>query len=144
MPDQTDIALMAHLMRRAGFGASRDEIEERADRGYDAVVDELLDPESQPALAQLYWLYHMTHTSRPLQEKMALFWHQVFATGVTKVQSPVSMMSQLELFRGHGLGSYRALLGRLGREARGQESLTQLPEWSGSEKSDNPLPPCDH
>ena len=47
MPDQTDIALMAHLMRRAGFGASRAEIEERARRGYDETVEQLLHPESQ-------------------------------------------------------------------------------------------------
>ena len=43
-----DIALMAHLMRRAGFGAGRDELEERAAKGYDAAVEELLNPEVQP------------------------------------------------------------------------------------------------
>ena len=48
MADQ-DIALMAHLMRRAGFGASRDEIEAKAAQGYGSVVQELLNPESQPA-----------------------------------------------------------------------------------------------
>ena len=32
-----DIALMAHLMRRAGFGASRDELEARVEMGYEAV-----------------------------------------------------------------------------------------------------------
>ena len=44
---EKDIALMAHLMRRAGFGASRDELEERAAKGYDATVEELLHPEEQ-------------------------------------------------------------------------------------------------
>ena len=39
-----DIALMAHLLRRAGFGASRDEIEAKAEEGYDKVVQELLNP----------------------------------------------------------------------------------------------------
>ena len=43
MADQ-DIALVAHLMRRAGFGASRDEIEAKAAQGYDSVVQELLNP----------------------------------------------------------------------------------------------------
>ena len=33
---QEEIALMAHLLRRAGFGASRDEIEVRARQGYDS------------------------------------------------------------------------------------------------------------
>ena len=41
----TDIALMAHLMRRAGFGASRDELEERVAKGYEATVEELIDPD---------------------------------------------------------------------------------------------------
>ena len=31
---EQDVALMAHLLRRAGFGASRDEIEARAAQGY--------------------------------------------------------------------------------------------------------------
>ena len=31
-----NIALMAHLMRRAGFGASRDELERRTEQGYEA------------------------------------------------------------------------------------------------------------
>jgi hypothetical protein len=39
-----DIALMAHLMRRAGFGAPREELEARAARGYEAAVEELLHP----------------------------------------------------------------------------------------------------
>ena len=41
-----DIALMAHLMRRAGFGASYEELEERVANGYEATVEELLDPAS--------------------------------------------------------------------------------------------------
>ena len=43
MADQ-DIALVAHLMRRAGFGASRDEIEAKAAQGYENVVHDLLNP----------------------------------------------------------------------------------------------------
>ena len=37
-----DVLLMAHLMRRAGFGASYAELEQRAARGYEATVEELL------------------------------------------------------------------------------------------------------
>ena len=39
-----DIALMAHLMRRAGFGAPREELESRVAKGYEATVEELVDP----------------------------------------------------------------------------------------------------
>ena len=35
-----DIALMAHLMRRAGFGATRDQLEQLVEKGYEQVVDE--------------------------------------------------------------------------------------------------------
>jgi hypothetical protein len=50
MVDSHDIGLIAHLMRRAGFGASREELEMRAAKGYNATVEELLHPEeSEPA-----------------------------------------------------------------------------------------------
>jgi hypothetical protein len=39
------IALAAHLMRRAGVGATRDEVEAIAARPYEDVVEELLTPE---------------------------------------------------------------------------------------------------
>ena len=45
-----DILLMAHLMRRAGFGASYEELERRVAKGYEATVEELLHPEDQPDL----------------------------------------------------------------------------------------------
>ncbi|MBM3925274.1 MAG: DUF1800 domain-containing protein, partial [SAR202 cluster bacterium] len=35
MPTKKEIALMAHLMRRAGFGASYEELEARAKKGYE-------------------------------------------------------------------------------------------------------------
>ena len=41
-----DIALMAHLMRRAGFGASFQELEQRAATGYEATVEELCTPKN--------------------------------------------------------------------------------------------------
>jgi hypothetical protein len=44
MPNKEDVALMAHLMRRAGFGATRDELDRYVAMGYEATVDELIDP----------------------------------------------------------------------------------------------------
>ena len=41
-----DVALMAHLFRRAGFGATRDQIDRYVDRGYEATVEELLNPQA--------------------------------------------------------------------------------------------------
>ena len=48
MASREDIALMSHLMRRAGFGAAREEIERYCEMGYEATVEELLNPESSP------------------------------------------------------------------------------------------------
>ena len=39
-----DTSLMAHLLRRAGFGASRDELEQYLEMGYDGAVEALLHP----------------------------------------------------------------------------------------------------
>ena len=130
MPETEEIKLFAHLMRRAGFGASREELEARASKGYEATVEELLNPEDlapiddallfrfmpgyemagPPALGQAEWVYRMINTQRPLEEKMALFWHQLFATGNSKVDNPPELTAQIALFRAQGLGKFRNLL----------------------------------
>jgi len=132
-----DIGLMAHLMRRAGFGATRAELESLADQGYEEIVEQLLDPGSEPPLDEylLYrfhpvtemptqhysggqpnWLYHMVNTQRPLQEKMVLFWHNVFATSNDKVDNCDQLISQIEMFRRYGMGNYRELLVQLAKD----------------------------
>ena len=54
-----DVSLMAHLMRRAGFGASRAQIETALANGYDKTVEDLLNPDSQPGIEEdvlgRYW-----------------------------------------------------------------------------------------
>jgi uncharacterized protein (DUF1800 family) len=127
-----EMALMAHLLRRAGFGATRDEVERYVAQGYEATVEELLHPEhASSALAdedlirryhvdenslmlidscQTYWLYRMINTRRPFEEKMALFWHGVFATGYTKLNHPKQILHQIAMFRRYGLGSFHTLL----------------------------------
>ena len=135
MPDKDQIALMGHLMRRAGFGAPYAELETRAARGYAATVEELLRPEAQeavdiellyrfipgyegalgPPLNQAEWVYRMINTQRPLEEKMALFWHQLFATGNSKVDNPPELTQQIDMFRRCGMGNFRDLLVELAR-----------------------------
>ena len=41
---------IGHLMRRAAFGATRDELDELEAKGYDAVVAELLNPSDYSAM----------------------------------------------------------------------------------------------
>ena len=127
---QPDIALMAHLLRRAGFGATREELERYAAQGYTATVEELLHPEHAPVFeedllrryhvdenslmlvesCQAYWVYRMVNTLRPLEEKLALFWHGVFATGYTKLNQPKAILRQVDMFRRCGMGRFRDLL----------------------------------
>ena len=135
MPTKDEISLMAHLMRRAGFGAPYAELEARAAKGYEATVEELLHPESQPPIDddllyrffpalegalnptanQSEWVYRMVNTQRPLEEKMALFWHQLFATGNSKVDNPPEITQQIRMFRQHGLGKFDNLLVELAK-----------------------------
>ena len=131
MARQEDIALMAHLMRRAAFGASRDDIEARLASGYEATVEDLLSPEKHPPvdpytllrhqpsallpggvppMGNVNYMYYLVTTQRPLEEKMALFWHHVFATGNSKVDNYDQLLEQIHLFREQGMGSYRDLL----------------------------------
>src|SRR4030088_384447 len=48
----TDIELMGHLFRRAGFGATREQIEAAVEQGYEATVEHLLHPEAAPPLEE--------------------------------------------------------------------------------------------
>ena len=57
-----------------------------------------------------WWAYRMLTTQRPLQEKMALFWHGHFATNEDKVRDYRKMLQQLELFQSQGTGNFRTLL----------------------------------
>ena len=128
-----NIALMAHLLRRSGFGASRDEIEAKATLGYQQTLDDLLAPESQENIEEdlLFrynpsywqsaaiennvqaWLYTMINTPRQLQEKMALFWHMIFCAGHSKIDSGYEMGRMISMFREHGMGNFRDLIYRL-------------------------------
>ena len=144
-----------HLLRRASFGASQAQVDQFADIGFRTAVNQLIDYEDEeddvddligkpgtvgitartaflPAEnitdARQRWLFRMVHSSRPLQEKMALFWHNHFATAYSKIsgvyggleatrmlaakesEHPAGIPGQLELFRKHALGNFRDLL----------------------------------
>ncbi|MEQ1718082.1 MAG: DUF1800 domain-containing protein [Hyphomicrobium sp.] len=57
-----------------------------------------------------WWANRMLTTNRPLEEKMALFWHGHFATSEDKVRDYRKMLKQLQLFQAKGLGDFRELL----------------------------------
>jgi uncharacterized protein (DUF1800 family) len=58
----------------------------------------------------------MIHTQRPLEEKMTLFWHCLFATGNAKVESPLQMVHQIATFRRYALSDFRTILLELSQD----------------------------
>ena len=131
-----EMELMAHLMRRAGFSATRAELDERTAQGYESVVEDLLRPGEpnnipddiirryhvdqhelrQADSAAGYWVYRMVTTDCPLEEKLTLFWHGLFATGYSKLNQARTHLNQIDMFRRLGLGSFRDLLVELSRD----------------------------
>ena len=146
-----------HLLRRAGFGAVEEDVTRYAAMPYVSAVERLLSfdrqpddvdakigtsgyvgvtaraaggfqPQSNIDDARQRWLFRMVHSERPLQEKMALFWHNHFATAYSKINSavgatdatrmlaskpqedPNGVVGQLELFRQYAVGNFRDLL----------------------------------
>lgn len=147
--------MLAHIFRRMGFGAGPEELAAWADVPDSIVVEELLNYESMPTDvdariglpdyvgvttrgqfspdtvindARQRWLFRMVHTQRPLEEKMALFWHNHFATAYTKVSGAVGpvqgakmmdadprnltypIRGQIQLFRDYATRNFRDLL----------------------------------
>ncbi len=110
--------MLEHILRRMGFGASPADLALWAGVPTDTVIDRLLNYESmstdhdsrigQPEYvgittsagnpfspntlindARQRWLFRMVHSQRPLEEKMALFWHNHFATAYSKLAGAV-------------------------------------------------------
>ena len=116
---------VVHLHRRAGFAASRCEIERDLADGPDASISRLLSGKARPpgapepeeferistvlgdaAIAssdagrlKAWWLYRMLFSPDPLGERLTLMWHNHFATSNQKVNDPAAMRRQNELFR---------------------------------------------
>ena len=57
-----------------------------------------------------WWAERMLDTKRPLEEKMALFWHGHFATAESKVRDYRKMLRQIETFERHATGNFGDLV----------------------------------
>ena len=57
-----------------------------------------------------WWAERMLDTNRPLQEKLALFWHGHFATAEGKVRDYRKLLGQVELFQQHAVGNFGDLV----------------------------------
>ncbi|MCH7813844.1 MAG: DUF1800 domain-containing protein, partial [Planctomycetes bacterium] len=151
---QWDADRAAHLLRRAGFGGTPEQIEFLTSLGAKEAVDYLVDyekiplndpdfvPITEPDMLQMraqrreasdeqrkqtrrrlgqlhrrqlgqlqaWWLRRMILTSRPLQEKMTLFWHGHFTSEFRKVKNSTWLWNQNQFLRTNALGTLRELL----------------------------------
>lgn len=126
---------VAHLLRRAGFGATPAEVLVAAQQGRQATANALIAydqiAETVPPLPSsvndvksrrpddlaAWWMARMISTQRPLQEKMTLFWHGHFATAISKVGRPNLMHAQNEMLRANALVRFDDLLTAVYKDA---------------------------
>jgi uncharacterized protein (DUF1800 family) len=120
----------AHLLRRAGFGGSAQQIDRLAAMTTADMTKSVLDYQQTsnatldgqlPTLdlssakgptagaVQAWWLQRMVQTARPLEEKLTLFWHGLLTSGLDKA-GPGQMYVQNELFRKMALANFDDLL----------------------------------
>jgi uncharacterized protein (DUF1800 family) len=114
---------VVHLHRRAGFAATWDEIQRDLKDGPAASIDRVLAGKAategvpadfaktadllgesavtsgDPARLKAWWVYRMLYGPDPLTERLALMWHNHFATSNLKVENLGFMRRQNELFR---------------------------------------------
>ncbi len=150
-----------HLLRRAAFGATPDDLAVYGELSLSQAIDRLIEfdrlpddidsrvgtdgylgvttrggqysPNTVINDSRQRWLFRMVHSPRQLQEKMALFWHNHFATAYSKVSGfagtaqGTRLMAgkpgevpgppgQYELFRQYALGNFRDLLLAVARD----------------------------
>ena len=129
---------VAHLVRRVGFGATAEEIDELADLGYAAAVETVCDlrlndpaadavpepvfggadadrgAENQALIG--WWLQRMVVADRPVREKLTFLWHDHFATSLRKVDRGQLLHRQWRTLFELGPGRFETLLGAVLRD----------------------------
>lgn len=122
---------LCHLLRRAAIGIAPQRLAEFKGRMPAQIVDALTsyDPNDDRPYAdmirglsgglsiihsadeaQRWWIFRMLDSDRPMQERIALFWHNHFATSTGKVRQSALVSRQIDLFRRLGMGNFRDLL----------------------------------
>jgi hypothetical protein len=132
---------VVHLHRRAGFAATWNEIERDLKDGpkvsvdrvlsgkaategvpekFEEIAEETLGPSAaasrDPARLKAWWVYRMMFGPDPLAERLALMWHNHFATSNLKVENLARMRAQNVAFRKLGRKHFAELLNAVIRE----------------------------
>ena len=130
---KSDRAEVAHLFRRAGFGATAKELDVLTETmTYEDIVDQLINVDDSPDIDQAYidryyggegfqmyvatWIYRMLNSRRPLQEKMTLFLHHIFPVAWSKGQHAYTLFSEIDTFRKISMTDFRNILLELSRD----------------------------
>jgi uncharacterized protein (DUF1800 family) len=130
-----DLRRVVHLHRRAGFAATWAEIRRDLKDGPGASIGRVLGGQAcaqgvppdfgptadllgeaaaashDPARLKAWWVYRMLFGPDPLTERLALLWHNHFATSNLKVNDLAAMRRQNDLFRRHARAPFGRLLG---------------------------------
>ena len=130
---KSDRKLVAHLIRRAGFGATSVELDDLTEnKTYEQIVNDLITPEIFPEIDMSYveryyggepvavhvgkWIYRMVNTKRPLEEKMSLFLHHLFPVAWGKSEHGPSLYNEINMFREVGLTNFKNILLNLSKD----------------------------
>ncbi len=123
---------VSHLLRRFGLGAGEIEVRAHMPLGIEGTISRLIDYEGvdegfqlspwdmarqedgsiqlDPSPFASWWALRMVLTRRPLQEKLALFWHDHFAVSGEKLFDGPAMLNYLDGLRLHAQGPFRQTL----------------------------------
>ena len=149
-------AKLAHLYRRAGWGATKIELDAAVAAGYRATVemfvtatDPTADAVSPPLLTPAWlfnlqsginaveelqcirwWLERAVVAKNPLREKLPWFWHNVL-TSSTENARAIQMYNQNHLFRNYGWDNVEELFARVSTDP----AMLQYLNLAGSNKT---------
>lgn len=151
-PTRVARAKVERLYWRAGFGALPGDVDRLARAGMDVAVHELLFPRG-PQLRKapeptvdghpidpvnvyghdvLWWLDRMVRGRHQLVERMALNWHDHFATSNEKVSDSKLMLQQYLTIRSRSLGSFR----KLAQALLNDQAMQRFLDLDNSDKDD--------
>jgi hypothetical protein len=126
-----DLRRVVHLHRRAGFAATWGELQRDLKDGPKASIDRVLTGKARadgvpkdfagvaallagstgdPERLKAWWVYRMLFGPDPLTERLALMWHNHFATSIAKVNDAGAMRRQNDIFRAHARAPFGKLL----------------------------------
>lgn len=152
----TDREKISHLLRRLGLGAGELELQTYLPLGVDGTIDRLINydnvesgllmqpyqltvdkqgavPNLDTALISIWWYFRMWATLRPLEEKLALFWHSRIPIGGDKVDYAPLAVEYMQCLYQNELGRFADILNEISMTSAmlkyldGDESISHRP-----------------